>query len=258
MRGIGSMNKRNRRSISVRREKSSCGVGSREFLWVSPHGRHLRVGSWCRGSLLAADDPMPKGSRSGISPKTTTIMKTANIHPIKVGTNNREAFARASIGLSRSIIATTGFALIMGLSSCYFPHESQHGRNSTYTPYQSGYRFQTLPAGYRSETLSGTRYYYDNGNYYRRDSRGYVIVDAPRGSRYNEDYRAVRQGREVNSRRNQRIYDRNNPEVRYGEVITRLPSRHRVVNHRGQRYYQSGDHYYTRDQRGYTLVRNPY
>jgi hypothetical protein len=210
------------------------------------------------GFLMAADHPMPSGSRSGNCHKNTTIMKTANIQPIKIGNSSREAFARSPKGLSRSIIATTGVALVLGLSSCYFPHEGQVGRHSTYTPYQSGYRLQTLPAGYRSETLSGTRYYYDNGNYYHRDSSGYVIVDAPRGSRYYEDYRAVRQGREVNSRSNQRIYDRNNPEMRYGDIITRLPSRHRVVNHRGQRYYQAGDRFYTRDQRGYTLVRNPY
>ncbi len=185
-------------------------------------------------------------------------MKTETILPIETDKPGSAISVRKSRVLSGVIIATTGAALLLGLSSCYFPHDGQVGRHSNYTPYQSGYRMQTLPAGYRSETLSGTRYYYDNGNYYRGDSNGYVIVDAPRGSRYHQDYQRVRQGREVNSRSNQRIYDRNNPEVRYGEVITRLPSRHRVVNHRGQRYYQAGDRYYTRDQRGYTLVRNPY
>ena len=202
-----------------------------------------------------------KGTGSGIHCKTNTniIIMKPNIIQSSDSTRHTPAnTVRKPRGISGAVIATASAALILGLASCDFPHGGHYGGHSTYTPYQSGYRLQTLPAGYRSETLSGNRYYYDNGNYYRRDSNGYVIVDAPRGSRYHEEYRRVRQGREVNSRSNQRIYDRNNPRPRYGEVITRLPSDHRTVNHRGKRYYQSGDHFYTRSTRGYTLVRNPY
>lgn len=158
----------------------------------------------------------------------------------------------------RWIVAATGAALCLSLSACFFPNDGYVGRGATYTTYQPGYRTQALPAGYRSEVISGSTYYYDNGNYYRRDPRGYVVVDAPRNSRYYGDYGQVRQGREVNSRRNQRIYDRNNALNRDGELIPRLPSGHRVVNHRGQRYYQVDDRYYVRDQSGYVRVRNPY
>jgi hypothetical protein len=163
-----------------------------------------------------------------------------------------------SDGFSRAILVASGVAICMGLASCVYPFDDQAGGGATYTMYQSGYRLQSLPYGYRSETISGNPYYYDNGNYYRRDSSGYVVVEAPRDSRYYDDYRRVRQNREVNSSRNQQIYDRNNPQVRHGEVITRLPSGHRVVTHRGQNYYQVNDRYYIQDRAGYVRVANPY
>jgi len=159
---------------------------------------------------------------------------------------------------SGTILAAAGVVLCMSLSSCLFPYDGTVGGGATYSIYQPGHRIQSLPAGYRSEMISGATYYYDNGNYYQRDSRDYVVVDAPRNSRYYDDYRRVRENREVNSRRNQRIYDRNNSPNRYGDVIPRLPHGYRVVNHRGQRYYQAGDQYYVRGQGGYLRVRNPY
>jgi len=50
------------------------------------------------------------------------------------------------------------------------------------------------------------------------------------------------------------------PYQRYqrGEVLTRLPHGHRVVNHRGNTYYQVGDRYYRRDNKNYVLVNRPY
>jgi hypothetical protein len=48
--------------------------------------------------------------------------------------------------------------------------------SSAYSP---GYVTRTLPAGYTTRSYRGADYYIANGNYYRRDKRGYVVVAAP-------------------------------------------------------------------------------
>jgi|GEM_PF-993610 len=45
--------------------------------------------------------------------------------------------------------------------------------------YNPGYVTRTLPAGYTTRSYRGADYYIANGNYYRRDKRGYVVVEAP-------------------------------------------------------------------------------
>ncbi len=48
------------------------------------------------------------------------------------------------------------------------------------------------------------------------------------------------------------------PRYGRGETITRLPSGHRVVNHRGNTYYQVGDRYYRRYNNNYVIVGSPW
>jgi len=160
-------------------------------------------------------------------------------------------------GWHRPMFVITGVALCMGLSSCMFPYDSYGGGYSTVTTYRTGYRVNSLPVGYRSEIISGNTYYYHDGYYYRRNSGGYVVVDAPRNSRYYDDYgrrqkanQLKREYQEPPSRYEQRYYS--------GDVITRLPDGHRVVNHRGNTYYQVGDRYYRRENNRYVIVSRPY
>lgn len=86
-----------------------------------------------------------------------------------------------------SIIAASGAALCLLLTSCIIPVEDTRG-SRVYTTYEPGYRTTSLPSGYRTENISGRTYYYHDGSYYRRDSNGYIITDAPRESRYYSDY----------------------------------------------------------------------
>jgi len=141
---------------------------------------------------------------------------------------------------SLSLLLASGFTIGM-LSSCVTPYDSYHGASVTTTSYhQPGYRINTLPSGYRSEVISGSNYYYHNGAYYRRDSSGYVVVNAPRTSRYYTDY---------NRHRGQR-----HDSVR---TLNRLPSGYQTVNHGGTQYYTVGDTFYQRQGRGYTVVSRP-
>ena len=168
-----------------------------------------------------------------------------------------QAVAGKYRGISRPVFVITGVALCMGLASCVVPYDSQGGGSVTVTSYSPGYRVNSLPGGYRSETISGRNYYYHDGYYYRQGSGGYVIVDAPRNSRYYDDYsrrqrtyQPTRDYRESPNRHDQR-YER-------GEVITRLPDGYRVVNHRGDTYYQAGDRYYRRQGESYVITTRPY
>jgi hypothetical protein len=87
-----------------------------------------------------------------------------------------------------SILAATGAALCLTLTSCIIPVDGNMQSSTGYTTYQPGYRIKSLPYGYRSENISGQTYYYYDGTYYRRDSNGYITTDAPRESRYYKDY----------------------------------------------------------------------
>jgi hypothetical protein len=151
----------------------------------------------------------------------------------------------------------TGVALCMGLSSCVAPYDSQGGGSVTVTSYRPGYRVNSLPGGYRSETISGSTYYYHDGHYYRPGSGGYVIVDAPRSSRYYDDYNRRQRSQQVN-REYQRQDSRQASRHDRSELIRRLPPGYRVVNHGGNTYYHSGDRYYRRQGDSYVTVSRPY
>jgi hypothetical protein len=157
----------------------------------------------------------------------------------------------------RPAFVITGMALCMGLTSCVVPFDSPGGGSVSVTSYSPGHRVNSLPGGYRSEIISGGTYYYHDGYYYRQGSGGYMVVDAPRNSRYYDDYsrrqrtyQPDRVYRQSDNRYGQR-YDR-------GEVITRLPDGYRTVNHRGNTYYRVGDRYYLRQNDSYVITTSPY
>ncbi len=97
--------------------------------------------------------------------------------------------ARKGTSRSRLLPALAGTALCLSLASCVYPYDDgRYGSTSTITTHQPGYRLDSLPSGYRSENLGGSTYYYHNGAYYQRHSGGYVVAEAPRRSRYYEEY----------------------------------------------------------------------
>lgn len=119
------------------------------------------------------------------------------------------------------------------LTSCVDPYAHNYGPQEGPRPYRSGYVVRDLPPGYRTETISGTRYYYHNGTYYRPRSGGYVVVEAPR-------------------------HGYGSPPVYREQVIPRLPRGYREVYYRGNRYYQANDVYYQQRGSGYIIVTRPY
>jgi len=168
-----------------------------------------------------------------------------------------QAVAGKSLGFRRPWFVITGMALCMGLTSCVVPYDSNSGGSVTVSSYSPGYRINSLPGGYRSETILGSTYYYHDGYYYRSGSGGYVVVDAPRSSRYYDDY--SRRQRTYQTNRDYRSpSSRDDQRYERREIITRLPDGYREVNHRGQRYYQSGDRYYRRQGESYIIVSSPF
>ena len=172
-------------------------------------------------------------------------------------------------GFIRPVFVITGVALCMGLASCVVPYDSDGGGSVSVTRYSPGYRVNSLPGGYRSENISGSTYYYHDGYYYRPGSGGYVVVDAPRTSRYYDDYSRRQQTYQTSrtyqqspDRRDGREYressDRHDGRYERTEVITRLPDVYREVRQRGNTYYQVGDRYYRRDNDRYVIVSSPY
>ena len=101
--------------------------------------------------------------------------------------------------------------------------------------------------------ISGSDYYYHNGAYYRRESNGFVVVDAPRTSRYYTEYDRYRGSQNYRSSNTYR-----DPRDANVGAVTRLQSGYRVVNHGGSQYYQAGENYYRRQGDGYIVVNPPY
>lgn len=163
--------------------------------------------------------------------------------------------AGKSRGFSKPVFAITGVALCMGLASCVGPYDSYGG--GSVTSYQPGYTISSLPDNYRSETISGNTYYYHDGHYYRPDSDGYVVVEAPRSSRYYDDYNRNHQAYREN-RDDRGPYSRNDQRYDRGQFVTRLPDGYREVNHRGDTYYRAGDRFYSRQGRRYVIVSSPF
>jgi len=150
------------------------------------------------------------------------------------------------------------------LTSCADPYYT--GGSATVTAYRPGYVVHTLPPGYRTEVISGTRYYQHNNVYYRSQGREYVVVDSPhrhggdRGrdwDRRNDRDRYNGRDRDWNGRPD-RGPDRNDHGHRDVTVIRELPRGYKVINRGGQRYYQAGNVYYQSRGEGYIVVRSPY
>jgi hypothetical protein len=93
--------------------------------------------------------------------------------------------------------------------------------------FTTGETITTLPDGYRTVTIQGTRYYTYGDRYYQPHEGGYTVVESP--------YRRT--------------------DVR---IIRELPGDYRVVTHRGERFYRVGDVYYQQRQDGYVVVQSPY
>ncbi len=93
--------------------------------------------------------------------------------------------------------------------------------------YRTGHIVTTLPDGYQTVTVRGTRYYTYGDYYYRPQGGGYVVVESPYG------------GSSVS-------------------VMRELPSGYRVVTRHGQRYYQVGNVYYQQRAGGYVVVDSPF
>jgi len=146
-----------------------------------------------------------------------------------------------------ALLLTAGIVISSTLTSCVTPADNSATTTTTYSSYQPGYRTTSLPTGYQSEVISGSTYYYTDGQYYRSNSGGYVVVEAPRTSRYYTDYNSRRSTTTVQNSRT--------GEVR---VISTLPSGYREINHRGTPYYQSGNQYYRSQGDGYITVSSPY
>lgn len=120
-------------------------------------------------------------------------MRTKNNHLSRTSGNK----------VATSVLVVAGVALCMTVTSCIIPVDAnmdRPGYSGQYTTYQPGYRINSLPYGYRSEMISGRTYYYHDGAYFRRDQNGYVIIDAPRQSRYYGDYDRLRQARAMDRR----------------------------------------------------------
>lgn len=179
----------------------------------------------------------------------------------------------------KPLLIISSAAVGLGLSSCVDPGYSSYGGGTQYTTYSTGHRINSLPGGYRTENISGRTYYYHNGHYYQPSSGGYTVVTAPRTSRYYTEYSRYRQpdssdhgrgGYDSRDRNDSRYDSRNRNDPRYDsygrndqgygrtQVITRLPSGYRSINHRGTTYYQSGDSYYSRQGNGYVIVERPF
>jgi hypothetical protein len=168
------------------------------------------------------------------SNRNRNIMKTEN--------TNRNA---ASV--LRPVLALTGAALCLSLASCVVPYgDGYQGSSATYTTYQTGYRISSLPRGYRSESISGRNYYYHNGHYYERNSGGYVVIDAPRQSRYYSDYSRFRQGGATTV-----------TTYQPGYRISSLPRGYRSESLGGSTYYYHNGAYYQRNSGGYVVTAAP-
>lgn len=212
------------------------------------HGRPPTGGDRCAARL---------GSHANQTRKTDNLM-SHNIQQIRNMENQSLSYDHAkSRFLPRALFAVAGVALCMGATSCITPYDAHGGGSVAISSYSPGYRVTSLPGGYRRESIAGSTYYYHNGHYYRQGSGGYVVVEAPRRSRYYDDYSRYQRSdrsdwgdRRTSSRRDSR-YDR-------GRVVNRLPRDYREVNHRGNTYYMSGEQFYRRQGSGYVVVSSPY
>jgi hypothetical protein len=186
--------------------------------------------------------------------ETTYICCPATSKPV-IHCETRDDSAKSCEVLS-PLFAITGIALCLGLASCFASYDAR-GYDQT-ARYRPGYRVNALPGGYRSEVLSGSTYYYHEGYYYRPSSGGYIVVDAPRSSRYYADYGRRHQAHQPDPRLDRMAYNREDQRYERGDILTRLPRGYRQVKHRGKSYYQVGERFYQRQNKIYVVVSRPY
>jgi hypothetical protein len=122
----------------------------------------------------------------------------------------------------------------LGLSNCVDPYYTGGTSVTTYSP---GCTVPSLPSGYATVTVGGTRYYRHDNVYFRPRGNGYVVVEAP--------------DRRHGARGDRHRYD----DSRY---VTRLPHGYRTVRHDGRVYHQSGDTYYVTREVGHVMVPGPF
>ncbi|MEO5914133.1 MAG: DUF6515 family protein [Luteolibacter sp.] len=132
-----------------------------------------------------------------------------------------------NLSIKPILIGSFGLALGSLLPSCVAPYP---GPGQQATAVRVGYEVRTLPSGYRTEVVGGSRYFVHNGTYYRSRSGRYVVVEAPHG--HYPPSRVV--------------------------YVDRLPSGYRVVHYSGRQYYQVNDRYYQRSGNRYMIVSRPY
>lgn len=143
------------------------------------------------------------------------------------------------------LLGLIGLAIGTLLPGCVDPYYA--GPPQRVTTYHPGYEVRSLPPGYRTEVIGGTRYYSHGGHYYRPRSGGYVVVEGPRHDRGYYDGRP----------RDDYGYQGRPPGHR-DVIITRLPPGYREINHRRGRYYHANDTYYQQRGAGYVIVTSPY
>lgn len=119
------------------------------------------------------------------------------------------------------ILGSFALAIATLLPGCVAPYPAVQASSVSI-----GYEVRSLPSGYRTEVVGGTRYYVHEGHYYRSRSGRYVVVEAPRGR-----YAPSRQ-----------VY------------IDRLPPGYRVVRRGGQQYYFANNRYYQKSGARYLAV----
>lgn len=157
----------------------------------------------------------------------------------------------------------TASAAALLTTSCVVESYSPPEHTVTTTTYQPGYVVRTLPSGYRTEVISGTRYYYHDNVYYRPQGGSYVVVKSPRpggvgwdGNQRGYDRDWDGRDRDGDGRdRDTRDDHRHGREV---TVVRTLPAGYVVVNRGGQRYYRVGDVYYQSRSGGYVVVGSPF
>lgn len=183
-------------------------------------------------------------SHTGMNPNNR--LSNGNTHIMKTKDTSRNPASAL-----RPILALTGAALCLSLASCLAPYgDGYQGSTTTYTAYQPGYQTTSLPRGYRSETISGRSYYYHNGAYYQQNSGGYVVIDAPRQSRYYPEYNRSRQVLQPRGGTTLTTYQP-------GYRLNSLPRGYRSEKIGGSTYYYHNGAYYQRNADGYVVTEAP-
>lgn len=137
--------------------------------------------------------------------------------------------------MTKQLLILASLVTTAALPSCVDPYSQapHHRRGPADTVYRSGYEVRTLPQGYRTEVINGTRYYSHDGTYYRSHSGRYVVVERP------------------NYHRPSTVYHRET-------ILRTLPPGYRSINRGGIRYYQYRENFYRRSGSGYIIVDRPY